>query len=180
MSKVSARWVPQMLTADQKGTRLHISRYLLSCYEDDPGDLIKQVVTQAETWVHPESKCRANDGSTLAHPPKKFKRVHSAGKVMTSIFWDSQIVIMIDYLEHLRLHDKQCILCRRIEAAKPGNCKKEARKTDPVFCSCRTKPGPAHMSQVAMTAVTECGFEILPHPHILLFWLLLTSICFQN
>ena len=39
---------------------------------------------------------------------------------------------------------------------------------------------PAHMSQVAMTAATECGFEILPHRHILLIWLLLTSICFQN
>ena len=23
---------------------------------------------------------------------------------------------------------------------------------------------PAHTSQVAMTAATECGFEILPHP----------------
>ena len=32
-------------------------------------------------------------------PPKKFKRVHSAGKVMASIFWDSQEIIMIDYLE---------------------------------------------------------------------------------
>ena len=27
------------------------------------------------------------------------KRVHSAGKVMASIFWDSQAVIMIDYPE---------------------------------------------------------------------------------
>ena len=35
-------------------------------------------------------------------PPKKFKRVHSAGKVMASIFWDSQGVIMIDYLEQGR------------------------------------------------------------------------------
>ena len=29
-SKVSARWMPQMLTDDQKMTRLNISRYLLS------------------------------------------------------------------------------------------------------------------------------------------------------
>ena len=35
MSKVSARWVPRMLTDDQKRTQLDISRYLLSCYEDD-------------------------------------------------------------------------------------------------------------------------------------------------
>ena len=48
-----------------------MSRYLLSHYEDDPGDFIERVVTQDETWVHhfdPDSKCRANNGSTLAHP----------------------------------------------------------------------------------------------------------------
>ena len=40
MSKVSARWVPRMLTDDQKRSRLNISRCLLSRYEDDPGDFI--------------------------------------------------------------------------------------------------------------------------------------------
>ena len=34
MSKVSARWVPRMLTDDQESFRLDISRYLLSRYED--------------------------------------------------------------------------------------------------------------------------------------------------
>ena len=33
----------------------------------------------------------------------KFKRVHSAGKVMASIFWDSQGVIIIDYIEQGRM-----------------------------------------------------------------------------
>ena len=37
-----------------------------------------------------------------APPPKKFKRVHSAGKVMASFFWDSQRAIMIDCLEQGR------------------------------------------------------------------------------
>ena len=58
MSKVSARWVPRMLTDDQKMTLLDIFRYFLSCYEDDPGNFIERVVTQDETWVHhfdPES-----------------------------------------------------------------------------------------------------------------------------
>ena len=31
---------------------LNISRYLLSHYEDYPGDFIEQVVTQDETCVH--------------------------------------------------------------------------------------------------------------------------------
>ena len=52
MSKVSARWVRRMLTEDQKRSRLNISRYLLSRYEDDLGELMD------ETWIHhfdPES-----------------------------------------------------------------------------------------------------------------------------
>ena len=52
MSNVSARWMPRVLTDDQKRTLLDISRYLLSCYEDDPGDFIEQVVSQDKTWVH--------------------------------------------------------------------------------------------------------------------------------
>ena len=52
MFKVSARWVPRMLTEDQKRNRLDISRYLLSRYEDDPEEFMDRVVTQYETWVH--------------------------------------------------------------------------------------------------------------------------------
>ena len=115
-----------VLTDDQKRSRLDVSRYLLSRYEDDPGDFIDRVVTQDETWVHhfdPESKMQSMQ---LKHPgsppPKKGKRVSSAGKVMASVFWDSQGVIMIDYLEQGRKQGR--ILCSRTEALAPGNCKK--------------------------------------------------------
>ena len=46
MSKVSTRSVPRMLIDDQKRTQLNISSYLLSRYEDDPGDFIERVVTR--------------------------------------------------------------------------------------------------------------------------------------
>ena len=38
-----------------------------------------------------------------------------------------------------------------------GNCKKEVRKTDSRVLLLQDN-APAHMSQVAMTAATECGF----------------------
>ena len=54
----------------------------------------KQVVTQDETWIHhfdPESKMQSKQWKYPGSPhPKKFKRVYLAGKVMASIFWDSQ------------------------------------------------------------------------------------------
>ena len=62
MSKALARWVPRMLIDGLKRTQLDISRYLLSRYEDDPGNYIKGVVTQDEKWVHhfdPESKMQS-------------------------------------------------------------------------------------------------------------------------
>ena len=83
-----------MLTDDQKRTWLDISRYLLSGYEDDPGNFIEQVVTQDETWVHhfdQESKMQSkqwkHQGSS---PPQTFKSIHSPKKMMASILWDSQ------------------------------------------------------------------------------------------
>ena len=68
MSKVSARWVPRMLTDDQKRAWLNIFRHLLSRYEDDPCNSIERVVTQAETWFTTltlSQKCGAYNGSTL-------------------------------------------------------------------------------------------------------------------
>ena len=44
-------------------------------------------------------KSRVCNGSTLAHPLLRNLRVSSARKVMASIFWDSQGVIMVDYLQ---------------------------------------------------------------------------------
>ena len=91
----------------RKGLSSKISRYLLSCYEDDRGNFIERVVTQDETWVHhcdPESKMQSKQWKHLGSPPpKKFKSFHSAAKVIASIFWDSQGVIMIDYLEQGRM-----------------------------------------------------------------------------
>ena len=46
---------------------------------------------QSMQWKHPGS-----------HPPQKYKRVSSAGKVIASVFWNSQVVIMIEYLEQGR------------------------------------------------------------------------------
>ena len=66
-----------MLTDDKKRSRLDISRYLLSRYEDDPDDFIDRVVTQDETWVHhfdPESKMQSMQWKhPISPPPKKFK-----------------------------------------------------------------------------------------------------------
>ena len=45
----------------------------------------------------------------------------------------------------------------------PGNCKKEERKLTRGVLLLQDNAR-AHTWQVTMTAATECGFEVLPHP----------------
>ena len=49
MSKVSARWVPRILSKGQKKSSFDISKYLLSLSEDNLDEFIHRVVTQDGT-----------------------------------------------------------------------------------------------------------------------------------
>ena len=167
-----------MLTVYKKRTRLDISRYLLSRYEDDPSYFIKRVVTQDETWIHrfdQESKMQSKQWKHPGSPtPKKFKKVHSAGKVMASIFWDCQGLIMIDYLE------QGPMINGAYHAGKLRRlCQEGEENWLVVFCSCRTTPLPTH-HKLPWLLWLNVGLKAFLIPHILLIWLLLTSICFQN
>ena len=155
-----------MSTDDQKRSQVDISRYLLSRYEHDPGDFIDRVVTQDETWLHhfdPELKMQSMQWKyPVSPPPKKFKRVSSAGKVMASVFWNSLGVIMIDNLEQGRTINGAYYaaelrrLCQEIARKRRGKLIRGVLLLQ--------ANAPAHTSQVAMTAATKCGFEVFPHP----------------
>ena len=103
MRKLSAHWVPRLLTVDQKHTRRTLSRTNLNLLEEDPANFLKRYVTMDETWVHhftpgtkQQSKQWNHPGSTL---PKKAKTVPPAGKVVASVFWDADGILLIDYLQ---------------------------------------------------------------------------------
>ncbi|UYV75970.1 hypothetical protein LAZ67_13001971 [Cordylochernes scorpioides] len=102
LRKLSARWVPKLLTLDQKAVRRKLSSDNLSLFEANPEEFVNRFVTMNETWAHhftPESKQQSmqwrHSGSP---PPKKAKTVPSAGKVMVSAFWDSEGVLLLDFL----------------------------------------------------------------------------------
>ena len=96
---------------------------------------------------------------------------------MASNFWDSQGVIMIDYLEQDRTINSTYTIQANFRRLHQEIAKKRPGKLTRVVLLLQNK-APAHTSQVAMTAVTECGFEILPHPPYFLD--MAPSICSQN
>ena len=59
MQKLSAKWVPKCLNADQKRQRCQSSEQLLQFFRHDPNDLLLRLVTMDETWLYhydPETK----------------------------------------------------------------------------------------------------------------------------
>jgi len=61
------------------------------------------IVTGDESWIHhfdPEEKRLSMQyRHTLSPCPKKFKTMPSAGKILLTVFWDSQRVYMPEFLE---------------------------------------------------------------------------------
>jgi hypothetical protein len=59
MKKLCSRWVPSLLPADQKSTRMKISEQWLERFNKTKTDSVRRFITMDETWIHlytPESK----------------------------------------------------------------------------------------------------------------------------
>jgi len=61
-----------------------------------------RLVTMHETWLYsyePETKQQSKEWRHSGSPrPKKFRVQNSAGKILASILWDPDGILLIDYL----------------------------------------------------------------------------------
>jgi histone-lysine N-methyltransferase SETMAR len=95
MKKLCARWMPRLLTADQKCTHMKISEQCLERFNKIKLILcFCRFITMDETWIHhytPESKQQSKQWTeAICSVPKKTRLVPSAVKVMASVFWDAE------------------------------------------------------------------------------------------
>jgi len=102
MMKLSAKWVPKSLNADQKHQRCQSSEQGLEFFRCDPNDFLSRLVTMDETWSYqydPETKQQSMEwGHSGTTNPKIFRVQISAGKFLASIFWDQDGILLTDYL----------------------------------------------------------------------------------
>ena len=102
MTKVCARWVSRQLSELDKQRRMETSNDLLDLYDADPELYEARIITEDESWLHHidrETKTQCMELKTGTDPtPIKFRGQASAGKVLASIFWDTQGVMLVDFL----------------------------------------------------------------------------------
>lgn len=94
LRKVCARWIPHLLTDDQKYERVRIASQLLDTYKNADQKRMNVIVTGDETWVYfyePDSKQKnkvwvgENDGR-----PQIARRARTSKRIMYALFFDCQ------------------------------------------------------------------------------------------
>ena len=82
MKKLCTRWVPRLLTADQKRTCMKISEQCLKRFNKN-NEFVHRFITMDETWIHhytPESKQQSKQWTEAGcSTPEKTRSVPSAG-----------------------------------------------------------------------------------------------------
>jgi hypothetical protein len=75
---------------------------LLECFDAEREAFFSRIITGDETWAHnykPETKWQSMEWYYPQSPrKKKFKTNPSTGKVMTTIFGDTDRVILVDVM----------------------------------------------------------------------------------
>ena len=108
-----------------------------------------------ETWAHhfdPETKQQSKQWKHVTSlTPVKFRKIASAGKVMALVCWDSDGVLMIDYLERGKTVTGVYYteLIRKLRSAIKE--KRRAKLSHGVLL--HQNNAPAHTSALAMAAI---------------------------
>ena len=118
-------------------------------------------MTVDETWVHyykPENKaqCRQWVGPG-SQRPKKFKTQLSAGKVMVTVFWDANGVIMLDILPK-RSTINGVFYANLLDQLRTANRAKRGSKLSRGVLL-QQDNARVHTYKVAINAI-----ELIPHP----------------
>jgi len=102
MRKLSAKWVPKCLNLNQKRQWCQSSEQHLEFFRREANDFSSRLVTMDETWLYhydSETKQQSMEWRHNGSPrPKLFRVQKSAEKVVASIFWDQEGILVIDYL----------------------------------------------------------------------------------
>ena len=92
LRKLCARWVPRLLTKKKDCIVRMFQSCVWRCFTAIKLIFCIDFITMDETWVHhttPETKEQSKQWTEMGESAlKKAKTAQSAGKVMTSVFWD--------------------------------------------------------------------------------------------
>jgi histone-lysine N-methyltransferase SETMAR len=167
-TKKSARWVPRLLTAEQKQARVDWCKFFLDKFNNGQSRTFKMITTGDETWIYnldPETKSQSMVWPKKgAPPPLKVWRIRSVKRTMFAIFFNMDgIVASIPLMERKTVtsewYTTQC-LPEVFSAMARGRCKNLRRHF------LHHDNAPAHTANATKRFIEESGVNVLdPLPY---------------
>jgi len=109
MRRVTAKFVPRLLTAEQKDDRVSICTDLCDRAQNDP-NFMSSANTDDECWIYgydPETKQMSSQWNTASSPrPKKARQVKSKVKTMLIAFFDIDGLVHHEYVPRGQMVNK--------------------------------------------------------------------------
>ena len=125
-----------------------------------------RLVTMDETWLYhyePETKQQSKEWRYSGSPrPQKFRVQKSAGKVLASIFWDQDCILLIDYLQNgqtINAEYYSSLLVQLKDILKEKRCGKFTNGVVLLHDNV-----PAHRALATQKKLAYLGFQCLDHP----------------
>ena len=156
--KISARWVPHLLTDEQKRQRVKVAKKLLQMFPEYDKKQFANVVTGDETWVHYFEPVRKVSNKIWA--TKK-----STKKVLSAIFFSGEgVTIKMPVKKGKNITGKyyKDVVLKKLkkyyQKRRPATGFKHARLLH--------DNAPAHTSAIVMAFLKKEKVTVLPHPPV--------------
>ena len=164
--KVCAEWVPRQLKPELKEWRMGACKEILGRYQTEGDAFLQRIIIDDESWAHysqPETKTASKDGRYPNLPnSNKFRARPSAAKVMLTLFWESNGLILEHYMSKgttvtsssycdlLVNHLKSAIRCMRCGLLATGVVRLHDNAR-------------LHTAHTTVTKIKDLHYERLPH-----------------
>lgn len=166
MKKVSARWVPRLLTEEHKIARVHLSTASLQLLEELGERFWRRIITADETPLPhymPETKRQCMQWISAGEPrPVHARSAPSVGKFQVTVFWDCDGVIHVDYcpprqtINAAYYSELLQIVHNKLPQVRPGKLHMR-----PLFLQDNAR---VHTANLTMAKIRELKWQLLPHP----------------
>ena len=166
MHRVTSKFVPCVLTEDQKATRVNISQELLDRVSVDE-NFLKTIVTGDETWVYGydiETKAQSSQWVGQGSPrPKKAQMSRSNMKVMMVVFFDWQGVIHYEFVPRDQTVNKEFYLTV-LKRLREAICRKRPQLWTNQSWVLHHNNAPAHSSFLVRNFLAKNETTVVPQP----------------
>ena len=171
MKRVCAKFLPRLLTEEQKQRQIWASSEMLEAMNED-ATLLERLITGDESWIYsydPETKAQSWQWKSPTSPrPKKARMSRSATKAMIVTLFDSESLVHKQWIPEGQTVTKdvyldvyldvlRALLCRSIMLKRPERW----RKQDFIL---HHNNAPAHTAIKVTEFLAKNGTPVAPYP----------------